>query len=283
MPDILGRDSPIASVADPGGFLGKPDDTSIEAAQIASEAALAGTQELRRQFDVTQANIDPFIRAGTGALGGLVEGTTAGGLDERLGRIFDSDIFGNLVQERTRAVEGGLAAGGLTRSGFGVGELAKVPQDIGLAIEQLLTGRLSNLAVSGQNAAVGLGGLGSTASQGIANLTSQAGQNIASGLIGQGQAEAAQQQQTLQIAATAASIFFSDPALKDNVEEIAKIHDLTLCQWDWIEEAGDIIKECGTIGFLADEVKEKYPKHVGEYGGFMVIDYPSLLNELGEM
>ena len=33
-------------------------------------------------------------------------------------------------------------------------------------------------------------------------------------------------------------------------------------------------------GFMADEVAIKYPQHVAEFCGFMVIDYPALLDEL---
>ena len=238
-------------------------------------------EELRRQFDITQENITPFLDAGTDALGGVIQGTTAGGLDERLAEIFNTDIFGSLVDERTRAVEGQLSAGGLTRSGGGLESIANVPTSIGLALEELLSGRLTNLAGSGQNAATGLGSLGAQNSSNIASLISQQGKNVGSGILADQQADAKGAQNLFKSAATAAAIFFSDPALKENVEKISDVADLSLCQWDWIPETeGTIIEKCGTIGFMADEVKEKYPQHVSEYGGFMVIDYPALLDQL---
>lgn len=79
------------------------------------------------------------------------------------------------------------------------------------------------------------------------------------------------------------NIFFSDPKLKENVEKISSIHNLNVYRWDWIPETkGTIVEKYGTIGFMADEVEEKYPQYVGEYGGFMTIDYSALLNELDE-
>ena len=251
------------------------------AADASSEFNQRAIDELRRQFDVTQGNLGPFIEAGTGALPGVIQGSTAGGLDERLAEIFDTDIFGSLVEERQRGVQGQLAAGGLTRSGTAIQEAANVPTSLGLMLEQLLTGRATNLAGSGQNAATGLGAIGAQTSGGIANRFARQGQDAASGILTDQQAEAQQTQQLLTTAATAAAIFFSDPALKENVEPISTIGDLTLFQWDWIPETkGTMIEGCADMGFMADEVKEKYPEHVTEFCGLMVIDYPSLLSEM---
>jgi len=67
-------------------------------------AAGAAAQESRRAEERARGALGPFLEAGQGALPGLIEGSTVGGLDARLGRIFDSDIFGQLVGERTTAV-----------------------------------------------------------------------------------------------------------------------------------------------------------------------------------
>lgn len=261
-------------------FTGKGGEGG-QAGGAANVFAQKGIAELRRQFNVTQENISPFIEAGTGALPGLIEGTTAEGLDARLARIFGGDAFEALRGERTRAVEGQLAAGGLTRSGTAIQEAANIPTSLGLALEQLFSGRETGLATAGQGAAVGLGGIGAQTSGGIANLFAQQGQNVASGILTDAQARAAGQENVINLATTAAGIFFSDPALKKNVEQISHIGDLPLYEWDWIDEAdGTMIAECTNMGFMANEVKDKYPQHVSEFCGFMVIDYPALLDEL---
>ena len=255
------------------------------AATSAASAAGSYTQqaikELRRQFDLSREDIAPFLEAGVGALPAVQEGATLGGLETRLGDIFNTDIFGSLVGERTRAVEGQLAAGGLTRSGTAIEEAAAIPTDIGLALERLLSGRQVGLAGMGQQAAMGTAQLGAQSSTGIANLLQQQGQDVASGILGAQQARASSTENLINLATTAAGIFFSDPALKQNIKPISHIGDLPLYTWDWIPEAkGTMIDKCATVGFMADEVLEKYPEFVAEYGGFLVINYPALLDEL---
>jgi len=97
--------------------MGKDDDSGARAAEEANRLSQQGIDELRRQFDVTQGNVDPFIQAGIGQIGALEEGTTAEGFGARLDRIFGSGALDPLIEKRTRAVQGQLAAGGLTRSG----------------------------------------------------------------------------------------------------------------------------------------------------------------------
>ena len=250
-----------------GIFGGSSSQVGGEAARETGRFSQRAINELREQFA-------PFAEAGAVALPEVVQGITAGGLGERLEEIFGTDIFNRLVEERTGAVEGQLAAGGLTRSGTAIAEAASIPTDIGLALESLLTGRSQDLAFGAQ-------GAGATTSTNIANLLSRQGQDVASGILTDAQARAAGGQNLVNVATTAAGIFFSDPALKENIEIISQIGNLDLCQWDWIPETkGTMIEKYGTMGFMADEVKEKYPQHVSDFCGFMVIDYPSILDEL---
>ena len=249
--------------------------------------------EVRRQFDLSREDLkevqrlfDPFVEAGTGQLPALLQGATTGGLDERLAEITNTDIFGTLVGERSRAVQGQLASTGLTRSGTALQEISAIPTNLALDIENQLFGRQSQIAGSGQNAIAGQGGivnnigsLGQGASSSIANLLSQSGANLAAG----GQADT---NTLLQLLGLGGAFFGgrpSDPRLKKNAEQIGSIRDLGLSQWDWVDEAkGTIIEKFGTIGFMADEVEEKYPHHVGEFGGWKVINYDGLLDELQE-
>jgi len=237
-------------------------------------------EELRRL-------LQPFVSAGTAALPGALEEATPGGLDKRLSQIFNTDIFGKLVGERESAVRGQLAAGGLTRSGTAIQEAANIPTDIGLALENLLSGRSTDLARIGLSAAGGLGG-------GIAGLLSQSGQAGSAGLLVDAQGRAAGQQNLLNLAGAFGgaavgaggvgpliSGFFSDVRLKENIEQISVIGDLPLYQWDWCDFTKDtIINVCPTLGFLSEEVKENYPEFVFEFGGFEGIDYAGLLDKL---
>jgi len=338
--DLIGLGAPgggLSGVVSGGGLSGGGgSDAGTEAAQIEAQANQAAIEELRRQFGITQENIAPFLQAGTGILPQVQEGATAGGfaqglnaalerfgsgafqrtqdaatvggLDANLAQIFNTDIFKSLRDERLRAVQGQLAAGGLTRSGTALTEGARVPTELGLALEQLLSGRdadlatrelglgfgleqelfnrQSNLAGAGQNAALGLSGFGANTSSNIANFIRDTGQARGAGIIIDQQAGAAQSQNFLNTIVGGGLIaaklgLFSDPNLKENVKEIGKVKDLTLCQWDWIPAAmKTIVRKFPTIGFLSTEVREKYPQHVYEFCGFDVIDHPSLFNEL---
>ena len=242
------------------------------AAQAASDA---GVREIRRQFNITQGNIEPFLEAGAAALPLVTEGTTAEGLDARLGRIFNTDTFSNLVGETERGALGALAATGLTRNGQAIQDFAQIRPNLGLQLEDLLTSRARNLSSTGLSAATGLGGFGAQAAGNISNLTSQ-------GILGAQQAQAAGSQNLLNTAATIGSIFFSDPDLKENIEVIGYIGDLPIVQWDWIETIQDsaLIDSEMNIGFLTTDVEKEFPQHVYHYCGFDCIDYDSLLTEL---
>ena len=275
---------------DPTGVTGNlfglgGSDAGAQAGQLEAASSRNAIEELRRQFDITQGNIQPFLDVGTQALPGLAQASTTGGLEQRLAELANTDIFRTLSEERTRAVQNQLSAGGQTRSGTGLLEAGRVPTDILLFLEQLTGNRLANLAGSGQNAAIGLGSLGAQNAGNIAGLTQDIGRARGAGLIVDQQADAARTGQFLNAGATiGAAALFSDSRLKENVEEIGTIKDLILYQWDWIKDVKNtLVDACHNIGFMSDEVKEKYPHHVYEFGGFDIIDYPMLLNEMEEV
>jgi hypothetical protein len=175
------------------GFLGGGGDA-------ASEAAAAQAAAKQQAIATLQKNLSPFVEAGTGALPGLQQASTLGGIDQRLGDIFGGGTFRNLVDERTRAVENRNAAGGNFRSGQGLLDAARVPTDIGFQIEQLGQGRLSQLSGIGLNAAGNLGG-------GVANLQAGIGRDIGSGILGQAQGDAAQIQNAINTGVGVAGLF----------------------------------------------------------------------------
>ena len=280
------------------GFFSSGSGAGGRAARAQQEANDRAIAELRRQFDLTQENFQPFVDAGTDALPGVIEGTTTEGLDARLGRIFDSESFQRLKGERIEDTRGQLSAGGLTRSGTALEEIANVPTDLGFQIEQLLTGRSTQLAGSGQNAVAGLGGLGAQNAGSIAQLFQNSGQARSSGIITDAASGVGNLQGLLNAggsifgAASAAggfgalaSTFFSDPRLKENIVKIDEIvlsdgNKLGIYKWDWVETESEILKMCVPYGFLTTEVKELYPQHVLEFGGFEALDYQMLIEDI---
>lgn len=254
-----------------------------DAAGLQAQANLQGIEEIKRQFGITQENVDPFIQAGQGALPDVQQGATAGGFGQRLQDIFSGGALDPLLEERTRAAQGQFAAGGLTRSGAGVRGVADISSQLGFDIEQLLFGRQQGLAGQGVNSALQLGSLGQGSAQGQANLFSNTGAARSSGSLLDAQTKAANIEQAGQVVGTVLPLLFSDPNLKTNVEEIGEMNGLKVYQWDWVPESeGTIIEHFPKIGFMADEVEESYPEYIKEYGGFKVVDYTSLLNRLEE-
>lgn len=183
-----------------------------QAAQAETAANQQAIDALIKQLDISRLDVDPFIRAGQEALPGVIEGTTAGGLDARLGRIADTDIFGTLLEERERASQSQLAARGQRFSGEGARAAAEIPTDLLLQLEQLLTQRGTGLAGSGQNAALGLASQQATTAGGIGNLFSRSGQSTGAGILTDAQARAAQSQQTLNAIASFGKAFFGGSA-----------------------------------------------------------------------
>lgn len=239
--------------------MGKDKSAGASAGNVIQKFNQLGIDELRG-----------FADAGQGQLESLISGASIGGLDERLAQIFSTDTFGSIQAERERGVQSQLAAGGLTRSGTGVSALADVGTNLGLQIEQLLTGRSQQLA-----------GQGLQASGGIADLFSATGAGQASGILADAQTRAGVSGNIASGIGTAAGLFFSDPSLKTNVVKVSEIGNLAVHQWDWIKEVeGTPITAWGNTGFMADEIKEKYPHHIGDFHGLMTVDYFALLDEL---
>lgn len=237
-----------------------------------------GIGTLRREGERTQENLAPFIQAGQEALAGQQEGTTVEGLDAILRRIFSSETFGAVQEQAQLGIEGQLASAGLMRSGTAIRESAQLRPNIALQIENLLFGRQEGLAAGGRQAALGGGQIGANIGANIAKLFGAKGEALAAGTLTDAQTLAGNIGQVAQLAS---GIFFSDPSLKENVEKIAEIHDLNLYQWDWKDiTKGTVIEKCHTMGFLSDEVREKYPQHVYRYGIWDIVDYFSLLDDL---
>lgn len=222
-----------------------------------------------------------------GLLGTSGGASTPQDLDMMLSQIMGGDQFGSLVDERQRGITGQLAAGGLTRSGAAITEGARVPTDLAFEIENMLAGRQQQQQqftgdTTGQIASL-LAGIGGTQGGAIRG----AAEAEASGILGEKQFDFQQSQANQQSSdnttaaiITGLAIAFSDPRLKENIQELGKIGPLTLVEWDWKPETPDIVKKCRTTGFLSTEVKRYYPEHVSQVCGFDVIHYEDLSHAL---
>lgn len=150
-----------------------------EAAKLGNQGAQAGIDEQRRQFDIFQGNIQPYLGAGTDALSQL-QALNAGdysGFNESPDYRFAYDQ-GLQALDRSAAAGGALYSGGADADRIAFGQ--------GLASQQYNNyyNKISDLARLGQNSAVGAGSLGQSSANAISGLYGQMGQNNANAAIG---------------------------------------------------------------------------------------------------
>jgi len=232
----------------------------------------------------------PYQEGGLQAYEQLQQGSTAGGLDQILAEIMGGDSFNALQDRRGEEITNMLSAGGLTRSGETIQQGADLTIDNALSLYDLLRGNQGGLAETGYRATTD-----------VAGLTTDVGAAIASGILGNEASKNARdaQQDTNRSnlfgsliggvgALGAANIFKtgslfggSDPSLKTNVRKFDKIGPLNVYEWDWIPETkGTIIEGMPRRGFMSPEVREHYPDRVKTFGGFDMIDYGNLIEDL---
>ena len=163
--------------------------TGKTAAKEASKAQQQGTQlgmeEQRRQFDMLQQLMQPYVQSGTGALQGQNDLLGLNGFDKQqgaIGNIENSPFFKSQYQQAENALLQNAAATGGLRGGNFQEVLADNRSNMLFGNVQQQLQNLSGASANGQSAAAGLGG------QGL-----QFGQNIAQGYGDIGQAKAGYQ------------------------------------------------------------------------------------------
>ena len=264
-----------------GDFFGPEITDGQDAADLIAQGNKKAIGELRRSFGDSETALTPFIEGGHEAFQNVQNASTPQGLDRLLRSIMSTKEFGGLVDESQRRSEDALTSAGLFRSGAAADEAARIPRELALAIENMLTGRNQQTATEGKNTSINLENFRSNLGSNIANIHKETGQARSSGFLTDVQADAQRDEDSQNNRLLVASMFFSDPSLKSNIEEIGSIGGLSIYQWDWDEDLKDTcIAQCDNMGFMADEVKVKYPEHVENVCGFDVINYPALLDEL---
>lgn len=186
-----------------GGAFGVGVTAPQDAAQAQLQASLAGVEEERRQFDISQETFAPTIEAGDLAREQQLAllGLRGDEAFEQATQLTPAQAFiekraqRNLV--RNASVIGGVGGGNI-RS-------ALVEQGAGFAGNQLQNqfSQLGQVAGQGTSTAVSQGQLGGQSSQNISNLIQAGGQAQASGILGAQQT----QQQGVSNAATLLGLF----------------------------------------------------------------------------
>lgn len=196
------------------------EEAAAEAAGVAAgtqaAAAEAGIEEQRRQFDLMQELLSPFVQAGTGAegVGGALEAQQSllglrgpEAQEAAISGLETSPQFQALTRQGEEALLQQASATGGLRGGNIQGALAQFrPQMLQQLIEGQY-GKLGGLTQLGQASAAGVGAAGQTTGTNIANLLAQKGAAQAGGIMATGATGARDFQNLLGMGKIAAGIF----------------------------------------------------------------------------
>lgn len=192
-----------------GGLLGLETDAekaAKRAAGIQERGEEAGVGEIRRQFDITQGNLQPSLEAGNLARTQQVNLLGLGGADAQQTAFdqFNQSPGQQFLRDRAQKnlLRNSAAIGGL---GGGNVRSALVQQGVGFAQQDFNNqfSRLGQLAGQGQAAATNIGQFGAQASGNIQQGIVGGSQARASGILGAQQARSQQQQNLFGLASAA--------------------------------------------------------------------------------
>lgn len=164
------------------------------AAQAQQQGTEKGMEEQRRQFDMLQQLMQPYVQSGTGALQGQNDLLGLNGFDKQqgaIGNIENSPFFKSQYEQAENALLQNASATGGLRGGNFQEALADNRSNMLFGNVQQQLQNLSGVASNGQNAAAGLGGQGLTFGNNIAQGyqdigQAQGGYQLAKGQINQG-------------------------------------------------------------------------------------------------
>ena len=166
-------------------------NAASSAAGAQTEAAEAGIAEQRRQFDLIQGLLKPYVGAGESA---LLQQMALGGMSgpeaqqAAIAAIEGGQEFETLTRSGEEAILQNASATGGLRGGNVQGALAEFrPQVLSSLINQQYD-RLGGLTTLGQNAAVGIGNAGMQTGANIAELYGDQGAAAAGSALASGRA-----------------------------------------------------------------------------------------------
>lgn len=164
-----------------------------EASQAQQQATRQGMEEQRRQFDVLQQLMNPYVQAGSAGLNGQQDLLGLNGFGKQQGAISNiekSPFFQSQYQQAENAMRQNAAATGGLRGGNFQEALADNRSNMLYGNVQQQLQNLSGVAGNGQSAAAGLGGqalqFGNNMAQGYGDIgQAKAGYQLAKGQVNQ--------------------------------------------------------------------------------------------------
>jgi len=162
-----------------------------KAAAAQGRAAELGIEEQRRQFDLVQQLMKPYVEAGTPALQAqqaMLGLGPAGSEQAQIDAVRRSPAFQSMLRQGEESILQRASATGGLRGGNIQAALAQFsPQLLAQELETRYN-RFGGMTQLGQNAAAGVGTAGMATGTNVANLLGQQGAARAGGIVGQAKA-----------------------------------------------------------------------------------------------
>ncbi len=204
---IIGAGAISAGTGLVSGVLGS--NASKQAADTQAQAADEAAQVQMNMFNTTQANLQPYMQAGQGALAALQGGigtgaATAGGpgygsliapFQPTMQQLAQTPGYQFTLQQGLQAAQNGFAAQGLGSSGSAIKGAANYAEGLAsttyqqqfqnyLTQNQQIYNMLGGVASQGENAAANLGNVGVNTGSNVGNSLMSAGAASAAGTVG---------------------------------------------------------------------------------------------------
>ncbi|MBL4940966.1 MAG: tail fiber domain-containing protein [Colwellia sp.] len=267
----------VGSISNPGGFgPGGENDpffggaASEAAKEAAALQAAQGDKALAAQaasLKLIRGDLEPFREAGVEGLGQLqgAFGDLQTAIDDPTSSVINNPFFQALAGQQEQRLLQSQAARGKVGSG-GTGDdlqrnlllLGNQFSQQNIANRQTQIGNFQNLATIGSNAAAQTGTQTQAAAGNTASILGQIGNAQAAGTVGAANAQAQGAQNLL---STGLGLFaaFSDIRLKENIR-FSHIDDgIRIYNWDWKDEAKELVGSQDTEGPIAQELKKTRP------------------------
>lgn len=252
-------------------------DAASDAANVQSAGYDAAIAEQRRQFDINQETLSPFIDAGTDALTQELAYLGLAGADAQQQAYDDFLLSPNqqfLQQQGEQAITRNAAATGGLQGGNVLKELQTYGQGTASQALSEQLNRLASLRGGSQTAATNLSSFGTSMSNNVANSLIGQSEANASGILGAQQANAGLAETAIGLG----SMFFSDRRLKTAIVKIGELSSgLGWYSWEWSEKGKELTGLENGEGVMADEVLKVYPDLVDQSGEYMRVNYEGIV------
>lgn len=256
----------LENISNPGGFGpgGKNDpffggaaaNAATEAAtqQVAqADRALVAQQEASAQI---RSDLSPFRETGAAGLPLLT-----GAINDPSSRVLNNPFFQSMAADQEQRLLASAAARGKAGSGGTNDDLQRNLLLLGNQFAQQDITNLQNLTNTGLNAAAQTGASAQQGASAIGGILGNIGNAQAAGTIGAGNAQS-QGGQNLLAGGIGLLSALSDIRLKENVKYSHTQDGIRMYDWDWKEEALEIVGDQGTHGPIAQELIQTHPERV---------------------